>query len=95
MHYPAIAALRNAGYTVVERSPWHYQCGNIDIWPSKRKWMVKYDSGASFYKDAGDLLRIVMEKFEKKKTLQMPPVTKAEKVWREGLRKLQAHLSTC
>ncbi len=54
MRYPDIDALRAAGYTVEERSPWHYQVMGkviVNIWPSKKKYMVEYDRGASFYED--------------------------------------------
>lgn len=48
-----IVKLKDAGYTVEERSQWHYQVvtgrATINIWPSKKKYMREYGSGASFY----------------------------------------------
>lgn len=49
-----ILKLRAAGYKVVEQSLWHYEVMGehiVNIWPSKRKYMIKYGAGASFYTD--------------------------------------------
>lgn len=96
MHYPVIQALRAAGYKVVQRSPWHYQVVHrlttVNLWPTKNKWMVEYDSGASLYKDAADLLKSILSVSTTKHL--MPPMTEAEKVWREGLIQLFDQLST-
>ncbi len=75
--YHEITHLRKSGLTVEERSPWHFQVMGsviINVWPTKCKWMVAYDSGASFYEDAGDLLRIVTETLEaRRRPISMSP----------------------
>ncbi len=63
--YYEISHLKRNGFNVVEKSPWHFQVIEgkivINIWPTKRKWMVAYDSGASFYDGPDHLLRIIGE----------------------------------
>ncbi len=53
--YDDIEELRDAGYTVEERSPWHFQVVGervkVNIWPTKKKYMIEYGDGASYYED--------------------------------------------
>ncbi len=53
--YNDIRILKKAGYEVTERSPWHFQVEQGDsicnIWPSKKKYMVEFGGGASYYDD--------------------------------------------
>lgn len=50
-----INKLQEVGYTIIECSPWHFKVygqGNVmNVWPSKRKFMLEYGRQASFYKD--------------------------------------------
>lgn len=88
MHHH-LTHLKKNGLNVVTRSPWHYQVVHgrivINVWPTSRKWMVAYDTGASLYKDASDLFRIVTKVIEERAPIVMPPVTDAELEWRDGL----------
>lgn len=57
-----INRLREAGYAVKQKSPWHFQVEGktiVNIWPSRNKWMVAYGAGASFYHDGKHLLSIM------------------------------------
>lgn len=52
--YPDIEKLKKAGYEVKEMSPWHYHvvgAVTINVWPSRKKYMLQYGSGASYYDD--------------------------------------------
>lgn len=64
MYYPDINRLRKVGYEVVELTEWHYQVthNNIvcNIWPSKRKYMQEYGSGASVYDDVVDAVQSIV-----------------------------------
>ncbi len=113
--YHDIQRLKQAGYTVEERSPWHYQLAGpivLNIWPSKRKWMVQYGSGASFYNNFEHLLEIVrnligepgarrgrnprwlVDRIHAEHESQRTDADRdAERIWREGLVKLQKQLS--
>lgn len=97
MIWHEITHLRKNGFEVLEQTPWHYQMVSgktvINIWPTKRKWMVAYDSGASFYEDAGDLLRIVQEKTQPYVRPVMPPITEAEEEWRDGLNEVSYQIA--
>lgn len=50
-----IHKLKEAGYSVVQRNPWHFQIigkkATVNIWPTKNKYMIEYGSGASIYTD--------------------------------------------
>lgn len=63
MSFYEIRHLQDNGVKIVQKSPWHFHAvrGNryVNIWPTKHKWMVMYDSGASYYDDAKHLLEIV------------------------------------
>lgn len=97
MRYHEINVLRQAGFNVIEHSPWHFEVISgktvINIWPTKRKWMVKYDSGASYYSDAADLLRIVTDKMKQLNPPVMLSITDAEEEWRDGLNELAAEIA--
>lgn len=111
MRYPDIGRLRNAGYKVIQRSPWHFQIeGNgtlVNIWPSKRKYMIQYGSGASYYTDvvkAVDSIVGAPDGAKPKKPLRdilweryyVPPTLEqqiAERQWREGLEVLVAQIN--
>jgi hypothetical protein len=71
MSYYEIENLRKEGFKIEQKSPWHFIVIKgkryINIWPSKRKWMVMYGSGASFYGNAEELLGIVRNLFGKKR----------------------------
>ncbi len=53
--YQDIEDLRRAGFTVESRSPWHFQVigekTKVNIWPTKKKFMIEYGDGASYYTD--------------------------------------------
>lgn len=63
--YSDIDDLREAGYMVQEKSPWHYQVigekTKVNVWPSVKKYMIDYGDGASYYDDVleavGSILR--------------------------------------
>ena len=103
MRYPEIQFLRKKGLRVEERSPWHFQVIGkrtlVTIWPTKKKWMVQYDSGASFYEsnhdllskverslgelDPRELLRILQEERDSRVTPQMRDAYWYWKAWCE------------
>lgn len=70
MSWHEIEVLRKEGFQIAELSPYHFHVIKgkryVNIWPTKRKWMVMYGSGASFYKDAKELLGIVQNVLGKK-----------------------------
>lgn len=57
-----IVHLRENGLTVEQKSPWHYHVVGahtyVNVWPTKRKWMIAFGSGASYYHSAKELLHI-------------------------------------
>lgn len=55
--YQDIEDLRDAGYTVEQKSPWHFQVvgqKRVNIWPTKKKFMIEFGDGASYYTDVVD-----------------------------------------
>lgn len=105
--YYEITYLREKGYTVNEKSPWHYEVIGkktlINVWPTKRKWMIQYGSGASFYSSAEDLYEKVDNILGKKRNprwlldrlLRERDATMTEEqriaypLWKEGIKILQ------
>lgn len=104
MYYTDIKKLQRAGYEVIEQSPWHYQVEQngvvCNIWPSKRKYMVEYGGGASFYDDVVEAVESIVGPAGVKETraqriarlkaqwaidIPVPAFPEAEKVWRYEL----------
>ena len=83
MRYRDIDRLRSAGYQVIERSPWHFQVIGepvlINIWPTKRKYMVAFDSGASYYTDIVATVKSILEKAKPR----VAPATPEYFAWQE------------
>lgn len=80
--YHDIIHLRQNGYTVTQKSPYHFQIigrVTLNIWPTARKWMVQYDSGASYYQSADHLLNIVKDKIGKLGSRKMSFVDKLQR----------------
>lgn len=65
MTYPDIERLKKTGYTVVQKSPWHYQVVGkkavVNIWPTARKYMREYGSGASVYTDVVTAVQSILK----------------------------------
>lgn len=77
-----IRRLKNAGYKIIECAPWHFQIQGhvlLNIWPSKRKYMVAYDNGASYYID---ILKTVESIFGKPNEIK-PKKTLFQKIKKE------------
>lgn len=53
--YRDIEDLRDAGFTVEELTPWHFQVigekTKVNVWPTVKKFMIEYGDGASYYVD--------------------------------------------
>ncbi len=89
MRYPDINRLRAAGHQVIQRNPWHFQVlGDvlINIWPTKRKYMVAFDSGASYYRDIVATVNEIMSA-AKPKMLPATPQLIAWQSWRTAFTK--------
>lgn len=61
--YHDITHLKQKGYKVIQKSPWHFHViGDqtyINVWPTARKYMIAFGGGASYYQNAGDLFGVV------------------------------------
>lgn len=71
-----IQKLKRAGYVVIEQSPYHYHVHNngrelINVWPSKRKWMIQYGNGASFYTDVLKMAQDILGEPGKKRKCRL------------------------
>jgi predicted CoA-binding protein len=55
--------IKDKGYKVVQMSPYHYHVKGkktyINVWPTSRKWMIAFGSGASVYQNKEALLGII------------------------------------
>lgn len=111
MKYPDIGRLVKAGYKVIQRSPWHFQIeGNgtlVNIWPTKRKYMMQFDSGASYYTDVIKAVESIVGTpdgvkpkrplrdilYERYHVPKTPEQEFAYQQWREGLEILVAQIN--
>lgn len=58
-----IRKLKDAGYRVVQKSPWHFQVLGkvlVNIWPTKNKYMVQYAGGASHYGNIVEKMHLIL-----------------------------------
>lgn len=111
--YQDIERLKAAGYKVEQKSPWHFHVKGpvtLNIWPTKRKWMIEYGSGASFYTDILETVREVIGEPRKRhkrnprwlldqiiaqyEAGRTDADREAERIWREGITALRLRLST-
>lgn len=88
--YPEINQVQKAGYTVVQKSPWHFHIVNgdllINVWPTKRKWMVPYSGGASFYTNLLATCEEVLGKPGQEK--KRDPWAIVKRLWKEEERRI-------
>lgn len=100
IHFRDIDILREAGYDIQERNPWHYQVmaavGKrilvVNIWPSKKKYMREYGDGAKYYEDVIEAVESIIKPKKKASVLVreefariMAPLEDAQCWWRSEL----------
>lgn len=93
---------------MIERSPWHFQVEQGDticnIWPSKKKYMVEFGGGASYYDDVLEAVASIvgmpggketraqrMERLRKywQELYPVPEYPEEEAIWRQLLRPIE------
>lgn len=101
--YQDIEDLREAGFTVEQRSPWHFQVIGekikVNIWPTKKKFMIEYGDGASYYTDVVETVDQILNPKKKPServremyaaiTSEIPGWQEAQDAWRAGLKEFR------
>ncbi len=93
-----IEELQEAGFTVQEMNPWHFQVigetFKINIWPTKKKYMIEYGDGAAYYTDVVEAVDNLLHPKKSGKEIANEMFEEmydwdAVAVWRAGLKEFR------
>ncbi len=96
--YQDIRDLREAGFVVEEMNPWHFQVVGeklrVNIWPTKKKFMIEYGDGASYYTDVVETVDQILN--PKKSAVQRSQEAFSEihnvevfETWKQGIKEFR------